>query len=338
MSFAELVGNQKIKRVLHSFVKNKILPSALFFVGEDGIGKKTFAIELVKALFCQNKTNYEACSNCLSCKRVITFPIPVDRDEFRKVIFSGHTDFGMILPYNKNILVEAIRDLELQANLAPYEAERRIFVIDEAEKMNLAAANALLKILEEPPATTNIILISSLPNLILPTVLSRCQILNFAPIESNEMIKFLATKKKIPVESAKILASCARGNLAKALASDLQGLAEKREVAFEVLKLLVAEDFYRLLQITDEIENDYEEFLGIFESLVRDLWVIKLGNTNELVNMDIKQRLASFAENLNKHTLSLWIEEIESLREKMKFNLNKRVASDTLFIKMRNTL
>jgi len=338
MSFENLVGNQRIKRLLGYFVKQDNIPSAMLFTGDEGIGKKSFAIEFARMLFCQSRIGVNACLQCSSCKRINSPEISNDRETFKRVIFSGHSDLGFVLPYNKNILVEAIRDLEEEANMKPFEAQMRIFIIDDADKMNVSAANALLKILEEPPHTSCLILISSRPNTILPTILSRCYVLNFEPIPTEEMANFLVFHRKLPYQTAKILSECSRGSLGLAMTSDLQQLVNERETAFEVIKCIISDDMNRLLQISEEMTEQLEDFLKILEDLVRDMWLIKLEFSNEIVNKDMKERLERVVESIDESTASLWINYIENLRETMQLNLNKRVSLDALFIKMRITL
>ena len=136
--FSKLVGNDHIKEILKRFITNKRVPNSLLFTGEEGIGKRLFALEFASSLVCQNPQNGEACDKCRACLRAgkFTFPKPDDRDEFKKVIFSEHADIGTVIPYKRNILVDAIRHLETEANFRPYEASNRFFIINDADKMN----------------------------------------------------------------------------------------------------------------------------------------------------------------------------------------------------------
>src|SRR2546421_9743273 len=165
------------------------VPRSFLFAGDDGVGKRQFALELAKAFVCKEPVGGEACDACAACRRagVFAFPKADDKDAHKKVILSEYPDIGTVIPYNRNILVDAIRDLEREANFLPFEGSARLFVIDEADKMNDAATNALLKTLEEPPPTTYLFLITSRPDSLLPTIRSRCQTLRFAPVETAEI-------------------------------------------------------------------------------------------------------------------------------------------------------
>lgn len=319
------------------------VPNSLLFVGAAGVGKKGFAHETAKAFVCQNPQNGEACDVCGACKRASNFSLPKadDRDEHKKVVFSDHADVGIILPYGKNILVEAIRDLETQANFRPYEAAARVFLIDEADKMNDAAANALLKTLEEPPATTHIFLLTSRPSALLPTIRSRCQTLRFAPVETKQIEGFLESKKQFSITDAELLSKLSRGSIGHALNLDLAKFRERREAMLKVLNsLLLKKDRAALLRAAEEMNDAknkefYEDYLEILQTLIHDVWSLNLGKT-EIVNADVRPQLENISAHADNRKLSLWLTEIETMRENFAVNLNRKIATDALFMKMAN--
>src|SRR5687768_8954890 len=179
----ELVGNQQVKEILQRLIASGRVPNSLLFTGPEGVGKKQFALELARSLVCTGRNDHAACGHCAACSRVGEFSIPTFEkgDDSKHVFFSQHPDVGLVLPFRRNLNVDAIRALEREANFRPYEAQARVFIIDEADKMNDAASNALLKTLEEPPSTSHIILIASRADTLLPTIRSRCQTIRFAP-------------------------------------------------------------------------------------------------------------------------------------------------------------
>jgi DNA polymerase III, gamma/tau subunits len=319
------------------------VPNSLLFVGADGVGKKAFALETAKAFACRNPQQGAACDACGTCRRAENFVLPKadDRDGFKKVVFSEHPDIGVVLPYGKNILVEAIRDLEEQANFRPYEARARVFLIDDADKMNDAAANALLKTLEEPPATTHIFLITSRPSALLPTIRSRCQTLRFAPIETKQIESFLENQKQFSAADAELLSKLARGSIGRALNLDPGKWRERRDSMLKVLEsLLTKKNRGALLKVSEEMNDAknkdfYEEYLEILQVLIHDTWSLRLGRT-EIVNADIRPQLESLAAEAENRKLALWLTEIETLRENFAVNLNRKIATDALFMQMAN--
>jgi len=339
--FNKLVGNDHIKTVLKRFIANKRVPNSLLFAGEEGIGKRLFALEFAKSLVCQNPNDGEACDKCRACLRAgrFTFPKPDDRDEYKKVIFSEHADIGTVIPYKRNILVDAIRHLETEANFRPFEAESRFFIIDDADKMNAEASNALLKTLEEPPSVSHIFLITSRPNALLPTIRSRVQTLRFAPIENEKIESHLVSTKQFSQSDAKILANLAHGKLGDALELDLEQFRSRRELMFKVLQSLVqTKDRAVLLQTAEQIndaknKDDYESYIDALETLIHDVWTLKIGGKNP-VNADMETHLKKLAENADAKKLANWLTDIETMRERFAVNINKKIATDALFMQM----
>lgn len=346
--FDKLIGNNHIKEVLRRMLANNRVPHSLLFAGAEGVGKKQFALELAKAFVCQNPNNFEACGECSTCKRAdkFTFPKADDRDAHKEVIFSEHADIGLVIPYNKNILVDAVRDLEKEANFRPYEAKARFLLIDDAEKLNTAkdnAANALLKTLEEPAPTSYIFLITSRPDALLPTILSRCQTIRFAPIASKEIENHLLETKKLLPDDALLLAKLSRGSIGHALSTDLEKFRSQRETMLQVLEsLLIKQDRAALLRIAEEMndaknKDNYNASLETLESLIHDLWKLSFGENEEnIVHADIGTKLRKLAENAESKRLASWLVEIETMRENFNVNLNRKIATDALFMQMAN--
>lgn len=341
--FDKLIGNTHIKEVLRRLVAHGRVPNAMLFAGADGIGKKQFALELAKSFVCLNPKNFEACDVCAACRRAdrFAFPKPDDRDAFKKVIFSEFPDIGLIVPYNKNILVDAIRELETEANFRPYEARARVFIIDEADKMNESASNALLKTLEEPTATSHIFLTTSRLDALLPTIRSRCQTIRFAPIDVGEVENYLLQTKKFAPDDAALLAKLSGGKLGYALETDLGKFREQRGAMLKVLKsVLIKENRAELLRVAEEMndaknKDGFEASLEILETLVHDVWTLK-NNANEkiLVNVDSIADLRKLADRAESKKLSAWISEIQNLRAGLAVNLNRKIAADALFMQM----
>lgn len=343
--FEKLIGNNHIKEVLRRLIAQKRVPNALLFAGADGVGKKQFALELAKSFVCLNPKNAEACNVCAACRRAdnFTFPKADDRDAFKRVIFSEQSDIGIVVPYGKNILVDAIRDLETEANFRPYEAAARFFIIDDADKMNIQASNALLKTLEEPPAASHIFLISSRPDALLPTIRSRCQTLRFAPIAAREIENHLLKTKQFSSDDAALLSKLSSGRLGRALDADIEKFKAHRVAMMLVLEsILILENRAELLRIGEEMNDAknkevFEMRLDILQTLIHDLWAMR-NNADEqiIVNVDLARDLQKFAMRAESKRLSAWLAEIETLRERLAFNLNRKIATDALFMQMVN--
>ena len=334
-----MVGNDRVKENLRWLVNNGRVPSGLLFAGPESVGKKEFALELARGLICKSG----GCEDCPVCSRIGTFDLPKTAeksDDFKKVFLSGHPDVGMVIPYKRNILVDAIRELEREANFRPFEGGKRVFLIDDAEKMNDNAANALLKTLEEPPATTHLILITSRPDSLLQTIRSRCQMIRFAPVAESEIDRLLVAAGK-PSEDARLAARVSGGSVGRALAMDVNEFRASREAMLGVLRsAVVSGDISSMLRTSEQLsdaknKDSYEETIGILQSLVRDVFALKCGASgSEIVNADLEDDLFGLVHNIGTESLRCWTAAIEELLASLNVNVNRRIATDRLFVSM----
>ena len=340
--FDRLVGNQRVKDILRRMLAARRVPGALLFAGEDGVGKKLFALELAKALNCRAQ-GVEACDRCASCQRIarFTFPAADDTEANKRIIWSEHPDVGLVRPAGRFIVVPQMRDIEREANFRPYEGTARFFIIEEADKLNEASSNALLKTLEEPPPTSHLILITSRPASLLPTIRSRCQVIRFAPLTTSEIEAYLSRDKRFSGADARLLARAARGSIGRALATDLESFRRQRETMLDVIgALALTGDRARLLRVAEELndakrKDEYEPHLDILETLIRDVWALALGSPAErIINDDVRDRLAKASARVESRRAARWLTQIETLRGQLADNINRKVATDALFLSM----
>jgi DNA polymerase-3 subunit delta' len=294
-------------------------------------------------LNCRARKGVEACGACAACVRVGKFDLPAadDREEHKKVRWSEHRDVGMIVPYNRNILVDAVRDLERECNFRPVEGAARVFLIEEADSLNEAASNALLKTLEEATPTTHLILITARPAGLLPTIRSRCQTVRFAPLAVAELEAFLVKNRKRAGEEARLAAHLAGGRLGPALGLNLDAYRARREWALGALEALAAGgDRAPLLRAAEELsdakqKDDFEPRLDALAVLVHDLWLLSVGGGPEgIANQDMRDRLARLAEGLPPARPARWLSRVAELRTQLAVNVNRRAASDALLLSM----
>lgn len=342
--FSTLIGNQEVKDSLRRLMENGRLPGSLLFTGEEGVGKKLFALELAKVLNCRNRRGVEACDECSTCKRISrsTFPpFGNDDDDKERLVWSEHPDVAMARPYKQIIRVEPIRELGREANFRPFEGVARIFIIEDANYMNDQAANALLKTLEEPEPTTHLVLTTTNPSALPATIRSRCQTIQFAPIAANEIELFLRESKGVPAKDAQLLARTARGSLGRACSGDIDTYRDRRDAMINVLTALtLAADRGQLLRSAEQLaaikdRDEYEQQLDVLEALIRDAWALSLGRPPEsIVNIDLLKQLQDIAEHLRSSQAAAWLQQIEELRGALEVNINRKVASDALLLSM----
>ncbi len=182
MSFNDIVGQERAIKILTKSLKENKISSSYIFVGSEGTGKKLAAIEFTKAVNCLNLSeDSEACEDCQSCSEISKQRSP---------------DLKIIEPIKSSIKIEQIREMRKEIGLKPFKNRKKIYIIDKAEKMTIEASNCLLKTIEEPPCYAIIILICSKIDPILPTIVSRCQIINFGLISSYKIKEFLLNKRE----------------------------------------------------------------------------------------------------------------------------------------------
>ena len=340
--FDELIGNSRVKAVLKRMLVSDRLPGAMLFTGEEGIGKRLFALEVARALNCRTPKDREACGVCSSCVRIrrLNYPTRDDADEWTQIIWTDHPDVGLVIAPKRVLRVEQMRQIEKEANFRPFEGKARVFLIDEADKLNDASANALLKVLEEPPRTSHLILITARPAMLLPTVLSRCQMIRFSPLTPNEIESHLV-KNNLDVKTARLRARAAGGSMGRALANDLVTFTSQRKAMLKVLNTLVlSNDRAQLLRSAEQLNeaqyrDEFEERLDVLETLIRDAWMLSLGvDTSLIVNEDLSAELKEIAQKMDPARAGDWILQIEDLREQLIVNVNRKVTTDSLFLVM----
>ena len=341
--FDRLAGNKSAKEILRRMLAQGRIPGALLFAGEEGVGKKLFALELARAFTCRRPSGVEACGECPACVRTgkIQYPAGDDREAHKKVVWSDHPDVGMVLPYNRSVLVDAVRDLERETNFRPVEGRARVFIVENAERLSDSSSNALLKTLEEPHATSHLVLLTSRPASLLPTIRSRCQFVRFSPLSVEEIEQHLVKQHKRAGREARLAAQLARGRLGAALSIDLDDYRERREQLLGVLDALaVSGDRSRLLRAAEQLgdaknKDAYEPSLDLLETLIRDLWLLALQTPGaRLVNEDARERLAKMGAHLRPSRASRWLARVEELRTQLAVNVNRKAATDALFLAM----
>jgi len=220
MSFAQMTGNRSAVDRLRNMVAKSRVPSSLLLSGPEGAGKLQAATNLAKALNCQKggKGKDDACDDCPSCARI---------DQ------GGYSDVRRIGPEGPGgqVKAEAVRQVVAESPYRPFEGKHRVYIFENADRMNPTAANTLLKTLEEPPPWTVLVLLTSHEAAMLPTLLSRCQKIRFLPLSPREIADLLVEEHGSTPGEAALAAAISGGNLTKALAALTEKTDNLREEA-----------------------------------------------------------------------------------------------------------
>jgi DNA polymerase III subunit delta' len=341
--FDQLTGNERVKELLRRMLAAQRLPGALLFSGEEGVGKKLFALELARALNCRNKQGVEGCGTCAVCKRIGKFNLPEseESDDWKSILWTDYGDVGMVVAPKRVLLVDQMRQIEREANFRPFEGSARFFLIDDADKLNEPSANALLKVLEEPPETSYLILITSRPAMLLPTIRSRCQMIRFSPLTAEEIENYLVKNEIDSGAQARLRARVARGSLGRALSSDLAGFTRQRKDMLRLLnELAVSGNRVQLLRSSEQLneaafKDEFETRLDLLETLIRDALALSVGAAEaQIMNADLLSELNRIGKQITTTRAAAWIALIEDLRDQLVVNINRKIATDALLMSM----
>lgn len=335
MALKDVLGQERPIEILKRSLIYDRLPHAYIFVGEEGVGKAYTALNLAKTINCDSAAGplfgtepieIDACDNCPSCH------------EIDKGI---HPDVLFIEPDGDQIKIDQIRMAQERFSLGALRGRRKVMIIDKAHMMNISSANALLKTLEEPTLGALIILITSAPNLLPATVLSRCQKLSFN-ILSSKVIEELLLTRDFKEEEAHLVASLSDGRIGKALQGNMEKELEEREIFLTIFGSL-KDPFYNISPImegiakTDEVR--LEEILKWGEIWFRDILVFKLtGDYKLLINKDKNKEIKDAAGRLSSDQMYDCFRIIHDTMRFIILRANKQLALEVMAMRLAETL
>ena len=259
-----IIGHQHIIEQLQRTVASDRIAGAYLFVGPTGVGKETVARYFAQLIFCQQNAQPPiVCGTCLAC---------------RKVDSGNHPDLQFIRPEGSLLRIGQIRELQKQIVYEPLEASRKVYILTDVERMNAEAENCLLKTLEEPPASSVLILLTSNIQVLLPTTRSRCQILQFHPMPTQELAAVLTDRFSVASEQATTLAIAAGGAIGKAITQ----LEKGGTLTEEIPEILKETDLLAAFRLAESFK-DNPETLDSLVTWYRDLLFLQQGAPLELI-------------------------------------------------------
>lgn len=318
MSFADLKGQEAAVTFLKSSLKSEKLSHAYVFCGPSGVGKMLAAINFAKALVCANKVSLEPCDSCPACKKI---------EEFT------HPDVFMLRPEKEGqaIKIDDVRQLIKDIYLKPFEAKKKVYIIDEAQDMKHEAANALLKTLEEPPTDSILILIADNLKALFHTIVSRSQVVRFYPLRYDLIKELLIKEHGMDEAKAHVLSRLSCGSLGEVTRYKDEDIYEKRSSLINsVTKRSIAE-----LSFDDLPKEKVKLYLDILLTWFRDILTAKAGADNSmLVNVDKIDYISSEAKRLSFKYLEDVIDNIILTLSYLDQNANAKLAMSVLNIKI----
>lgn len=333
MSFENILGQNRPRQVLKKVLKNGQIPNAYLFFGQESIGKKSTAIETAKALNCEVLGPIDGCDKCPSCL---------------KIEKQTHPDYFLLEPEKSSptareaiIKIEAIRDLQKRLAYLPYEGQTKVAIINNVECMNNQAANSFLKTLEEPPSRTLIILITSNPYQLLPTIVSRCQGVRFYPLSPDNIRKIITSHLRnegdtVQPEELELRSLRAMGQVDRAIKEDLLETIQYRQELIDLLDVVSFKRMDRVFLWTKtwaKRSDSMQLILDELMRLLRDIAIIKVDQlSTAILNKDLIRQLELLAQKKSLTTLISMFEAVQDTKLALKSNANIQLSLESMLI------
>ncbi len=321
--FNDIIGHEQIIEHLQNAITMDKVSHAYILNGPDKSGKMMLAEAFAAALQCE-KGGKEPCQECHSCKQA-----------------AGHNQPDIIYVTHEKSNTISVDDIRTQLNndigVKPYSSTHKIYIIDEAEKMNQQAQNALLKTIEEPPAYAVILLLTTNASTFLPTILSRCVTLNIKVVKDEKIKKYLMSDYHIPDYQADICVAFAQGNVGKAIQlASSDDFNEMKSSALQLIKRLSEIDLYEMTAAVKQISeykleiNDYFDLMMVW---YRDVLYFKAtGDVNGLIFKDEVYDIKRQAEKSSYSGVEIIIEALQKAKLRLNANVNFDLVIELLLL------
>ncbi len=317
-----VVGHGWALERLERAVSRRQLSHAYLFAGPQQVGKRTVAKAFAQALLCETGSG-TPCGACSTCKRISQGRYP---------------DVQEISAEKNTIQIDQIRALQADVALSPLEGAYKVFIIREIERATLPAANALLKTLEEPPPSVVLLLTSTRRDRVLPTILSRCQVIGLRPVPQELIESMLVETRSVDPERAVLLARLSSGSPGWAIdALGDSGMWQKRSRRIEELLALTGQDAFDRLQYAEVLSHqsgDVEQALGFWSTWWHDVLLIQQGLHTAIVNLDRRAQLNQMAGALRQDQVMSALSDVAITLRRIRANVNARLALEVLALRL----
>ena len=320
----DFVGNE----VLVNLLREVPLPPASLFLGAEGVGKTTLALSLAGLSNCRDAGSGDFCGECESCIKIAS---------------GNHPDVILFQSGGASISIDAMRRLSREAQFHPFQGNIRVFIVDRAEQMTQEAANSILKTLEEPPATSHIILTTGFPELLLPTIRSRCQRFRFRRLSRGEVRVYLETH--CGPDEAEQRAAFANGSIGTALSLDLSRTQGDRDRMLDLLSNWEDRRSFAALYQVCEAEPMRSElkqrervihYLDLLRLLAEDLYFIGVETEERIINRDRLQQLRPLSGRVQLDWIRDFLYHVGEAKSDVERNVNPLICFETLWLRKAN--
>lgn len=327
----QVVGHDWILTVLKNSIASERVSHAYLFTGPPHVGKRTLALNLAQALNCEDQE--KPCGHCVSCRKISEGIHPDVRMVDRQ--YQAHL-LQESLTQQKALRIDTIRTIQEEVSLKPFEGQRKVFILCEAETMTGEAANCLLKTLEEPPPHAVLLLTASDARLLLPTIVSRCQVFELRLVTMRLIQRELQSRYGMNEERASFLARLSKGRIGWAVTAAQDGaVLEQREERLKQLLALPKMGRIDRLDYAEQLSRQprsIASILGLWLDWWRDLLLVKGGCEEMISNVDLRTPME---EQARRHDLKEIHEFIKAIRDTLRHledNVNPRLALEVLML------
>ena len=323
--YSDIIGHEQIKEHLMNAIAADKVNHAYILNGPEGSGKRMLADAFAMALQCE-RGGKEPCLECRSCRQAMNGNQP-------DIIYVTHEK-------PRTISVDDIRNMNHSVQIKPYSSKYKVFVVDEAEKMNVQAQNALLKTIEEPPAYAVILLLTTKADAFLPTILSRSIRLDLKPVSDSVMREHLMKNYGIPDYEADACVAFAQGNVGKAIAlAGSKDFAALKSSVVDLVKRIDNTDLYEL-ESTAEQMMEYKLEISDYFDLMR-VWyrdVLYHKTTNDVNGLVFKEEVLEIKRQAAKHSyqgLEQILEALDRARIRCEANVSQKLVLELLLMTLK---
>ncbi len=316
MSFQQIIGQDRPIQRLKKYLASGNFPGAYLFTGPTGVGKGLAALNFAKAINCSTPAA-DACDECASCVKIEKNIHP----DVHIIDASENSE-------SHDIKIEDVRLLQGEAALRPYEARKKVFIVNDAHNLTADAANAFLKTLEEPPKNSLIILCTSKPGLLFKTIVSRCQVISFFPLIRSELEAKLREGLGLDNNTIHFLSYFCEGRIGEALRlKDKDALADKNRVIDEFIFSSSS-----VKERASKPDRDYLRYcLRVLSGWLRDVYLIKSGAAAEgVINIDRKDDLSKFKDRYSYDDLGRKLKVVSESLNYAEQNINVKLLMANL--------
>ncbi|HAH18597.1 MAG TPA: DNA polymerase III subunit delta [Eubacterium sp.] len=336
--YEKILGQDKLIEHFRKSVSLGKISNAYIISGEKYSGKKMLANAYAASIECENPVNGEACMECHSCKMSLSGNNP----DIRWIVRESKDNKDGTKKKAKEIPVDAIRDqINNDIVVKPYHCKKKVYIIDEAETLNVAAQNALLKTMEEPPEYGVVILLTSNENALLQTILSRSIRLEVASIDDETIKDYLMKHNMIPDYAADVLVSFARGNLGRAIElSQSPTFNEMKDHLVKTMSFLHEKDMAEIGNITkqtSEFKDDINYYFELLTMWFRDILVAKSGgDESKIIFRDEVENIRELSRGYSYRSIEMILKTIEDTKTQIALNVSFDTAFKILYMTIRD--